>query len=64
MTINSVTPQEVANHRQVVDQKKVSLASSHGLARKSNDDRKCDLAIIALENQTDEDYYNELEGEY
>ena len=60
MTINSVTPQQLARHHQVVGPKKVSLASSHGIARKSNDDRKCDLAIIALENQTDADYFIEL----
>ena len=58
MSINSVTPQAIANHRQVVDPKKSELKSSHGSARKSNDDRKCDIAIAVLENQTDTDYFN------
>ena len=58
MSINSVTPQAIANHRQVVDPKKSELKSSHGSARKSNDDRKCDMAITVLENQTDTDYFN------
>jgi len=63
MTINSVTPQALARHRQVVDPKKSELKSSHGLARKSNDDRKCDLVITGLINQTETEYYDELEGE-
>ena len=60
MSINSVTPQAIANHRQVVDPKKSELKSSHGSARKSNDDRKCDMAISAMENQTNADYFNLL----
>ena len=50
MSINSVTPQEIANHHQAVGEKRVSLVSSHGAARKANDDRKCDLEIKALES--------------
>ena len=60
MSINSVTPQAIANHRQIVDPKKSELKSSHGSARKSNDDRKCDMAITALEKQTNADYFNLL----
>ena len=60
MSINSVTPQAIANHRQVVDPKKSELKSSHGSARKSNDDRKCGMAISAMENQTNADYFNLL----
>lgn len=66
MTINSVTPQTLARHRQVVGEKKVSLGSSHGAARKSNDDRKCDLHIKALEtlDVDSAEYFDELMREH
>ena len=65
MSINSVTPQAIANHRQVVDPKKSELKSSHRSARKSNDDRKCDMAITALESLDvdSKDYFDELYDE-
>ena len=50
MSINDITPQALANHRYKVNPDSPKLASSHGAARKSNDDRKCDLEIKALES--------------
>ena len=66
MSINDVTPQEIANHHQAVGEKRVSLGSSHGAARKSNDDRKCDLHIKALEtlDVDSAEYFDELMREH
>ena len=62
MSINDVTPQEIANHHQAVGVKSISLTSSHRAARKANDDRKCDLHIESLETLDVDslDYFEQL----
>ena len=66
MSINDVTPQTLARHRQVVNPSSPELKSSHGAARKSNDDRKCDLHIKALEtlDVDSAEYFDELMREH
>lgn len=60
MSINDISPQSIARHRQEVDPKRRELKSSHAAARKINDDTRCAKELAAMENETDADYLNEL----
>ncbi len=58
--INHVTPSEIARQREATGTKRVEIKSSHGLARKENDDNRCDKEIAAMENETDAEYLTKL----
>jgi len=70
MSILTVGPSEIARRKTVSDFKnntdnltfsESKTNSSHGAAYKTNRERKEDADIKALENQTVDSYYNDLE---